>query len=248
MKNNLFNKNALIGVLVVLTAILAIANVSKGLRRAPVIADTVIAKSVDESITPSPTISTVIMKSPNWWEYPDEIKTVPIEDVGMKTVVNKKYKLPNKYVPPSLVYLKPSVFLRVRPGVMLQNDAANALYKMAKVAKKDGIDLFVRSGYRSYSTQVNTYNYWVKFLEGDTVAADKVSARAGHSEHQLGTAVDLSTNEIGDVLSHEFANTKAYKWLLENANDFGFKISYPKGKESETGYSFEPWHWRWWGE
>ncbi len=248
MRSNILNKNALIGILTFVALVLAIANISKELKQTSVTAYTVVAKSLNELISPSPTPLLIMIKNTNWWEYPDEIETIPLGEIGVKTIVNKRYKLPANYVPSDLIQLQSTVFLRVRPGIMLQNDAANALYKMARSAKEDGIDLFVRSGYRSYSTQINTYNYWVKFLSGDTAAADKVSARAGHSEHQLGTAVDFSTNEVSDVLSPGFANTKAYKWLLENANDFGFKLSYPRGKEYETGYSFEPWHWRWWSE
>jgi D-alanyl-D-alanine carboxypeptidase len=74
-----------------------------------------------------------------------------------------------------------------------------------------------------------------------------ISARAGHSQHQLGTAIDFSSAEINDGLSGIFANTQASKWLNENAWKYGFVISYPEGGEYATGYSYESWHYRYIG-
>src|SRR5690606_15165135 len=101
-------------------------------------------------------------------------------------------------------------------------------------AKADGIDISVISAYRSYSTQASTYKYWVNYNGGSAAAADKISARPGHSQHQLGTAVDFSSNEIGDRLGAEFNNTKGAKWLVENGWKYGFVLSYPSGHESTT--------------
>ena len=114
-------------------------------------------------------------------------------------------------------------------------------------AKADGIDLSVISSYRSYSQQVSTYNYWVSYNGGSTNAADQISARAGHSQHQLGTAIDFSTNEIHDAIGDAFTSTKAAKWLATNAWKYGFALAYPLGSESITGYSHESWHFRYIG-
>jgi D-alanyl-D-alanine carboxypeptidase len=60
---------------------------------------------------------------------------------------------------------------------------------------------------------VNTYQYWVNYNGGDTDEADKISARAGHSQHQLGTAIDFSTSSIGDVVGSAFTGTvPSYGW------------------------------------
>lgn len=83
---------------------------------------------------------------------------------------------------------------------------------------------------------------------GSIAATDKVSARAGHSQHQLGTAVDFSSSEIADGLGGTFSSTKASKWLANNAWKYGFAISYPQGYESTTGYSYESWHYRYIGK
>src|SRR5690606_1306605 len=104
----------------------------------------------------------------------------------------------------------------------------------------------VLSAYRSYGTQASTYQYWVNY-NGSQVAADQISARPGHSQHQLGTTVDFTTSEIGDRLGSEFDNTKASQWLLSNAYKYGFVISDPEGEVGVTGYGHESWHWRYIG-
>jgi zinc D-Ala-D-Ala carboxypeptidase len=82
---------------------------------------------------------------------------------------------------------------------------------------------------------------------GNVDFVDKISARAGHSEHQLGTAVDISSSEVGDALGSKFNASKTSKWLLENAPKYGFRLSYPEGQELETGFNHEGWHFRWYG-
>lgn len=119
---------------------------------------------------------------------------------------------------------------------------------MINSAKKDGIDLSIVSGYRSYQTQVSTYNYWLSKNNNNVEYVDTFSARPGHSQHQLGTAIDFSSSEIGDVLGDSFDNTNASKWLIENAYKYGFVISYPKGHENVTGYKYESWHYRYIGK
>jgi D-alanyl-D-alanine carboxypeptidase len=75
-----------------------------------------------------------------------------------------------------------------------------------------------------------------------------VSARPGHSEHQLGTTADISNADVGYRLTEEFGETPAGRWLAENAWRYGFVLSYPEGAEAVTGYKYEPWHFRWVGE
>ena len=115
-------------------------------------------------------------------------------------------------------------------------------------AAADGVDLSVISGYRSFEYQEKTYRHWIDTNGGDRDAANRVSARPGHSEHQLGSAVDFSTAEINYGIGGRFHRTEACAWLLENAPNFGFRLSYPEGKERETRYSHEGWHWRYWDD
>ena len=76
---------------------------------------------------------------------------------------------------------------------------------------------------------------------------DRFSAKPGHSEHQTGLTMDVSSKSANNELELTFANTKEGKWLKENAHRAGFIIRYPKGKESITGYAYEPWHIRYVG-
>lgn len=115
------------------------------------------------------------------------------------------------------------------------------LIKMIDDAKKDGITLYVVSGFRTWSQQNSLFNN-SKNKNGINYAL-KYSAKPGHSEHQLGLAVDLNT---ADENKH-FENSKEYKWLKENSYKYGFVERYPKGKEFITGYAFEPWHYRFLG-
>ncbi len=74
--------------------------------------------------------------------------------------------------------------------------------------------------------------------------ARSYSAQAGTSEHQTGLCVDLITAETGDTLTRLFEDTLAFQWLSENAYRFGFILRYPDEKEDITGYTYEPWHYR----
>lgn len=137
-------------------------------------------------------------------------------------IANKTYALPAGYAPGGIL-----------PTVM---EAWNA---MVAAAKKDGISLWIISGYRSYDTQEAIYNRYVN--DNGQEEADTYSARPGHSEHQTGLAFDI--NEI----SYSFGETAAGKWVAENAAQYGFIIRYPQSKQHITGYIYEPWHLRYLG-
>ncbi|MES2971679.1 MAG: D-alanyl-D-alanine carboxypeptidase family protein [Patescibacteria group bacterium] len=151
-------------------------------------------------------------------------------------VVNKERTLPSEYVPADLTNVL---------GEQLRADAADALNKLLAGAKAQGITLKVISGYRSYNDQKNLHNGYVK-ADGQA-KADTYSARAGHSEHQTGLAVDLGDINGNCDLQACFRNTKAGEWLAEYAHEHGFIIRYPESKEAITGYQYEPWHLRYVG-
>lgn len=137
-------------------------------------------------------------------------------------IANKSYPLPSDY----------------NPGV--DSTAQSALDDMIAAAEEDGISLWVRSGFRSYSTQKSLYEGYVR--QDGKAAADRYSARPGYSEHQTGLAFDLNS------LSQSFANTPEGKWLAAHCHEYGFIIRYPDGKEDVTGYMYEPWHVRYLGK
>ena len=111
--------------------------------------------------------------------------------------------------------------------------------KMAKDALKDNIVLKNISAYRSYEYQEKLYE---TYKENNLENLDMSSAKAGYSEHQTGLALDINMDNIN------FLDTDEYKWLVNNAYKYGFILRYPKGKESITGYKFEPWHYRYVGK
>lgn len=122
-----------------------------------------------------------------------------------------------------------------------EKEAYNYFKKMVDEAKKDNIILKSVSFYRSYDTQKSLYNTYSK-RDGQK-KADEYSARAGHSEHQTGLAVDINTSSSKD----KFENTKEYTWLINNSYKYGFILRYPKNKTNITGYKYEPWHFRYIG-
>ncbi len=188
-----------------------------------------------------------VTSTTGWWSYPEEIKLTKRNGDDLLVLVNKEYRLSESYVPSGLVSASLSG-IRRGGSYQLRNIVIDDLRELVNQATQDGVDLSIRSGYRSYQDQLSTYNYWLKYNGNNADYADRVSARAGHSQHQLGTAVDFSTSEIQDGIGGQFAPTKAAKWLEENAYKYGFVISFPKGYESVTGYNYESWHYRYIGK
>jgi len=186
-------------------------------------------------------------QSNEWWRYPEEILTTTRSGDDLLVLVNKQYKLPSTYAPTDLVKAS-NAGIRRGDSYYLRNIVINDLKDMILAAQSSGIDLSIVSGYRSYSTQVSTYSYWLTKNNNDVEYVDTFSARPGHSQHQLGTVIDFSSNEINDALGDSFANTNASKWLKENSYRYGFVISYPQGYESITGYKYESWHYRYIGK
>lgn len=145
-------------------------------------------------------------------------------------VANKDYGLPHGYAPES----KSEAY-----------EAIEAFNEMKEAAKQDGIKISIRSGYRSYNTQVQLYNYYVQ--RDGKEAADRYSSVPGFSEHQTGLALDI-LNGDGRSTGKWFDDTPQARWLYENAYKYGFILRYPKGKEDITGYMYESWHYRYIGK
>lgn len=187
-------------------------------------------------------ITTTIKAKRNSEVTSGEIITYKGDD--LLVLVNKVIRLPSNYAPGDLVGLDGLVPV-TSSGMKLRQAAADALAKMTQAAKAEGIDLIVLSAYRSYWQQQNTFNYWVS--KAGLKEAETFSARPGHSQHQLGTAIDFANTESGVDFNQNFEVTTEGAWLANNAYLFGFVLSYPKGKEAVTGYVYEPWHYRYIG-
>jgi D-alanyl-D-alanine carboxypeptidase len=129
-------------------------------------------------------------------------------------------------------------------GATISNKAAGDFAAMYEAARAANQPFTVTSSYRSYSTQVSTYNYWVSV--SGKAGADTYSARPGYSEHQTGFAVDLASTS-GCSLDC-FGTTSQYQWLQANAAKYGFIQRYYAGHEATTGYKAEEWHYRYVGK
>lgn len=161
-------------------------------------------------------------------------------------VMNKSRNLPSDYIPEDLVTLSVPTCL-LNPEVnQLRSEASQALTALFESAKEKDFILVARSGYRSYNTQTALYNGIVSKYGQDY--ADKYSAKPGQSEHQTGLAIDITSESVSLQLEEPFGETPEGIWVKENAHSFGFIIRYPKGKESITGYEYEPWHLRYLGK
>ena len=158
-------------------------------------------------------------------------------DPKLWILVNKNKPLDARYEPGDLIDLTSgSGMVSSR---MLRRAAYEAAEEIRIAAESEGLTLTVISAYRSFEHQGRTYTYWVT-QEGQA-EADRISARPGHSQHQLGFTVDFN------MLDNELALTPEGAWLVENASRFGWSLSYPDGYENLTGYAWESWHHRYVG-
>ena len=168
-------------------------------------------------------------------------KILKDDDVYLRRLVDKKHALSADYEPDDLIDLQ---YKSYRAGItdpmMLRRKAEEALEKMAAAAKTSGLTLVVSSAYRSYEYQIGSFDRWTARL--GLKEAERVSARAGHSQHQLGLVVDFGS------INNNFADSVMGKWIAANAARFGFSLSYPQGYEDITGYAWESWHFRYVGE
>ena len=190
-----------------------------------------------------------------------------------KTALDWTYALPKTYVPPDLVsaitggpapgqFALPTLHasdVMARRGdpaytTLLKDDASASIRAVAygdlmalrAAAAAAGRAVIIISSYRSYDVQQLTFNYWVGV--GGYEQALRTSARPGHSEHQLGTVVDFGDGVNAPWEYADWATTPIGGWLAEHAWEYGFVMSFQKGKSDVTCYDYEPWHYRWVGK
>ncbi|MEG0571247.1 MAG: M15 family metallopeptidase [Oscillospiraceae bacterium] len=142
-------------------------------------------------------------------------------------------------------------------GEFIDERTGESYQKMYDAAKKDGINLFLRSGYRTIALQKtyfdSNYNAYIKSgntKENAIKLTEQYYAHPGQSEHHTGLAMDIISVEYQNqirTLDERFAKTPAYTWLIENCTEFGFILRYPKDKVDITKINYEPWHFRYVG-
>jgi LAS superfamily LD-carboxypeptidase LdcB len=160
-----------------------------------------------------------------------------------RSLLDPTYRLSSSYIPSSL---RSTSYAGLNGGYSVRSFVIADLKAMASAARSAGARFVVRSAYRSYKTQKATFDYWVR-VHGYATAL-KESARAGHSEHQLATTLDLGSYGGRAPWDYtDWGTTKVGSWLRGNAWKYGFIMSYPKGKTTVTCYRYEPWHFRYVG-
>jgi D-alanyl-D-alanine carboxypeptidase len=172
--------------------------------------------------------------------------SAPEETCGdLRVLVDRSHSLPPTYVPEDLVPLRDYGVPTLGSDVLwLRREAAEHLGRLVAAAAMDGEELVVASAYRSYEEQQISHE---RLASVYGASANETIATPGHSQHQLGTAVDFTNAAVGYQVWIPFGETTAYLWLEHHAWEYGFVLSYPKGKEEETGYQWEPWHYRYVG-
>ena len=221
--------SALLGIAVCLFALSIYAFVNR---------DAIAEKAAEEAAA-NTSVKTPDETTPAPTALPSELTTLN----SKVYLVDKNHSLPADYVPGNLVtpYLNSAA-----DAIQLEEECGTKAKEMKEAAEKDGISLIVSAGYIDYSTQEDLFN-GVANLIGETKASS-TTQKAGYSEHQTGLAIDFTNDaSVSTPNAQDFAESDAGKWLYEHAHEYGFILRYPEGKESITGYSWTPWHYRYVG-
>lgn len=151
------------------------------------------------------------------------------------------------YVPKNLTPLNNYINVQTTASCLTEQAAA-ALITMVNDMSSKGLSLIMTSGFRTRGTQEHLFasSSTTQAALNDPTKFPSVAA-PGTSEHQLGVAVDFKSGNDPTASYDRFRTSPEYRWLVENAANYGFIQSYQDGKESITGYIGEPWHWRYVG-
>lgn len=157
-----------------------------------------------------------------------------VSEISVLRLINSTHPLPSNFVPQTVKMGGEEVGKVIYPYLKAMLDDALG----------EGVNMYIRSGYRSYAAQEAVLNGYINLYlnkgysyEQARLLALKWASLPGCSEHQSGLAVDI--NATGNTDS-----STAYEWLAENAYKYGFILRYPEGKENITGIDYEPWHYR----
>ena len=163
-------------------------------------------------------------------------------------LVNHTNKMPDDYT-----FTTKACGSKTAVNKELQTEAADAFLQMQAAAAKDGVTIWMQSGYRSVDYQAGLYERKTQYFRnkgyGEAEAKEKAAAIVnppGYSEHNCGLAADLNCPAYTS-LDTGFEKTDAFRWLCAHAEQYGFILRYPKDAEAVTEITYEPWHWRYVG-
>ena len=159
-------------------------------------------------------------------------------------LVNKQHPIPDNYT---------FELETIKDGMQCDKRIMEDLLTMMSDARAQGINLAIRSPYRTMERQIYLFNRKINlymsqgmsYMDAYKKTAEYVTV-PGASEHQIGLALDI-TSDTYYTLDEGFGDTKEGKWLAEHSHEYGFILRYPKGKEYITSIGYEPWHFRYVG-
>ena len=170
----------------------------------------------------------------------DYVDPLVIDEFDDYVLVNKHRQLSSEYVPDDLVTINEE-YVKADEEIEIERNVAKAFYDMAEAASKEGLELMVSSGYRSYKDQEEITNTYLELYGQNYV--DNYVAKPGFSEHQTAMSLDIASKSV-----NTFVNSDEYTWMMDNAYKYGFILRYPRSKEDITGYKCEAWHYRYVGK
>lgn len=212
------------------------------------------ARSPDASATPpaepSPSVSGLVPSPTDGTKplpecrYADRPTRYAARDDWRITLLDPTYRLPADYVPERLVS---TARAGLQSGYEVRPEVVEDLRAMAEASREADAEIAVRWAYRSYGEQAGAFAYWTR--QAGYERALEISARPGHSEHQLGSALDFrSADSLQAPWDYDdWGLTPAGTWMRENSWRYGFVLSYPRNMSDETCYAYEPWHFRYVG-
>lgn len=169
----------------------------------------------------------------------DYTNPVIVDKFNTNMLVNKHFKLSDKYKVPNLV--KVDKKYTSEDNIMMNKEAYDAYIQMSNDLNKDGLGIYITTAYRGYDEQKELCDYYKKLYGEEYVK--KYVAQPGFSEHQTGLAID-----IGSTKKNTFASSKEYQWMIKNAYKYGYILRYTKKFQDETGFKSEAWHYRYVGK
>ena len=158
-------------------------------------------------------------------------------------LVDTQRSIPSFYAPTDLRNIADAGF-PLTDGVAVRALVVGDLGALRQAAVDNGTPIGILAAFRSFALQQDLFGRRVDEL-GASEAGSRV-ARPGHSEHQLGTTIDVATEGDTDV-DQTWGSSPTGQWIATNAHKYGFLLSYPMEAQGRTCYDFEPWHLRYVG-
>jgi zinc D-Ala-D-Ala carboxypeptidase len=174
-----------------------------------------------------------------------DIPALAVRDAVL-SVLDRTHALGADDAPGDLVPASAAGLNGISATQLIRDVVVDDLTTMAAAWKAAGLTIEIESAYRSYADQAATFDDWVNRIGEE--AARARAARPGHSEHQLGTAIDVVSPGWSGRFGDWATDSVEGAWMADHAWEFGFVMSYPAGGQAESCFGYEPWHYRWIGQ